>query len=341
MWVEPWTAYFLFEVTDDIAMEAVPGNAWEQDQVEFFMDGDDLEGSAELETFQWWDNAEIFGKFGASRFEGVFEGNGGNMSQFIEDLYSDGFGSYAVAVASETGDNGNYIVEYAVSLEPMFDNGTFDGTVTADVEQIVADSTVVKWTACVSDDDNFGDGTTGRSHTHCYYRAQPDSDWRDTEAFANLTFVGPYVPGGSNGDFDGNGSLDVTDLNALTAATQTGDVAFDLTGDGMVNGTDRTEWIVNLKNTWFGDSNLDGEFNSSDFVAVFTAGKFEQDVAATWDEGDWNGDGKFDSSDFVTAFTDGGFELGPRTGVAAVPEPSSIVLLASGVLAAFGVIRRR
>ena len=171
MWEEPWTVYFLFEVTDDIAMEESPSNAWERDQIEFFMDGDDLEGSDDLPTYQWWDNEEIYGKFGASRWEGVFEGNTGAMSQFIEDLYEDGFGATAVSMVTEAEDSDNYTVEYAVSLEPMFDYGTFDGTSTGDAGQIVANETVTKFAVCISDDDNFGDGTVGRSHTVCSYRA--------------------------------------------------------------------------------------------------------------------------------------------------------------------------
>ena len=83
-------------------------------------------------------------------------------------------------------------------------------------------------------------------------------------------------------------------------------------------------------NTYVGDSNLDGEFNSSDFVVVFTAGKYESGEAATYAEGDWNGDMLFNSSDFVAAFGQGGYERGPKP--AAVPEPSSmgsgLVLLA-------------
>ncbi|MCA9196246.1 MAG: PEP-CTERM sorting domain-containing protein [Planctomycetales bacterium] len=131
------------------------------------------------------------------------------------------------------------------------------------------------------------------------------------------------------GDFNGNGLLDVTDINQLGQASASGanDGAFDLTDDGLVNVADVTVWAKNLKNTWIGDANLDGEFSSTDFVAVFTSGKFEQAVDAVWSEGDWNGDGRFDTSDFVAAFTDGGFELGPRGAVSSVPEPSSTPLL--------------
>ena len=52
----------------------------------------------------------------------------------------------------------------------------------------------------------------------------------------------------------------------------------------------------------FGDSNHDGVFDSSDFVTVFVAAKYETGFAATFEEGDWNGDGFFDSLDFVDAF---------------------------------------
>ena len=88
----------------------------------------------------------------------------------------------------------------------------------------------------------------------------------------------------------------------------------------------------------YGDSNLDGEFNSSDLVEVFAAGEYEDGIAENsyWTTGDWNSDGDFDSSDLVVAFRDGRYEEGPA--VNAVPEPSSAVLLIIGLLA---LVRRR
>jgi hypothetical protein len=134
--------------------------------------------------------------------------------------------------------------------------------------------------------------------------------------------------GPAPGDFNFNGQLDVADLDALSAAVlaQTNDRAFDLNADGLVNSVDRRMWIVDLKRTYFGDSNLDGEFNSTDFVVVFQAGQYEDNLAgnSTWATGDWNGDREFTSADFIVAFQDGGFEGGPRRSIEAVPEPGGV-----------------
>ena len=85
-----------------------------------------------------------------------------------------------------------------------------------------------------------------------------------------------------------------------------------MNGDGGVSAEDHRSWVKDLKHTWFGDADLNNEFNSNDFVRVFQAGKYEQGwldrwgniqgETAGWSEGDWNGDGVFDSNDFVTAF---------------------------------------
>ena len=119
------------------------------------------------------------------------------------------------------------------------------------------------------------------------------------------------------------------------------DLAYDLTEDGVTDYQDRVSWVRDSKGTWIGDSNLDGVFTSSDFVLVFTAGKFETGDEASWSEGDWDGDKFFSSSDFVAAFIDGGFEAGERNAVSVVPEPSSILMIFVGMAWLYGRMRRR
>lgn len=82
-----------------------------------------------------------------------------------------------------------------------------------------------------------------------------------------------------------------------------------------------------------GDANRDGLFNSSDLVAVFVAGEYEDALAinSTWETGDWTADGEFNTRDLVVAFQAGTYEQ-PAAAVA-IPEPSSAVLLLLGILA--------
>jgi hypothetical protein len=150
------------------------------------------------------------------------------------------------------------------------------------------------------------------------------------DGLLNLASV-DYEPISVAGDFNGDGLLTATDIDALTAEIKAGtnSASFDLNADALVNTVDHRVWIKDLKFTWFGDANLDGQFSSTDFVQVFQVGEYEDATAmnSTWAEGDWNGDQDFSSSDFVTAFQDGGFEKGPRARAVAVPEPNSVWLL--------------
>ena len=139
---------------------------------------------------------------------------------------------------------------------------------------------------------------------------------------------------GLPGDFDGNGMLDVLDVNALNDQISNGvaDATFDLNSDGAVDESDLQIWVKDLKNTWIGDADLDGEFRTTDLVSVFQTGKFEKDVSAGWEDGDWNGDGRFGTADFITAFQDGGFEKGPRVAVKSVPEPGTFLMVSFSLL---------
>ena len=63
-----------------------------------------------------------------------------------------------------------------------------------------------------------------------------------------------------------------------------------------------------------GDSNGDGVFDSSDLVAVFAVGEYEDGIPgnSTFEEGDWDGDGDFTTADLVLAFQDGSYVNGAR-----------------------------
>ena len=136
------------------------------------------------------------------------------------------------------------------------------------------------------------------------------------------------------GDFSGNEVLDVSDINLLSVAIRANgnEARFDLDEDTLVSSADLDTWVRDLRQTYFGDANLDGIFASSDLVNVFTAGEYEDDVAlnSTWATGDWNADGEFTSSDIVKAFEDGGYEVGPR--IAVVPEPSALLPTVLGIV---------
>jgi hypothetical protein len=138
----------------------------------------------------------------------------------------------------------------------------------------------------------------------------------------------------SRGDFDQNGQTDITDARGWASGATPAAINGALS---TVSASLRQTLVRDILRTWFGDANLDGQFNSSDLVQTFQAGKYEVDTDADWSQGDWNGDRRFGSSDLVVAFQDGGYEQGPRPVEAAtVPEPAgaSFVLVAIGLVGA-------
>ncbi|MEM8681612.1 MAG: PEP-CTERM sorting domain-containing protein, partial [Planctomycetota bacterium] len=132
------------------------------------------------------------------------------------------------------------------------------------------------------------------------------------------------------------------DINALVAAIAAGGnpAAFDLDGNGLVDGDDITAWLgaageANLgPGLEFlpGDATLDGTVDGQDFLA-WNDHKFTAD--AGWCGGDFNGDGTTDGGDFLLwnkhKFT--------SSDQFAVPEPTGPLLVVMGLLAF--VSRRR
>ena len=140
------------------------------------------------------------------------------------------------------------------------------------------------------------------------------------------------------GDFNHDGQIDVADIDLLTIAVRDGTYAalYDLNQDASVDQADRVIWVEQIAGTYFGDADLDGQFDSTDFVLVMQGGLYEDDVPgnATWTTGDWDGNAEFDTGDFILAMQSGGYEQGPRAAaVAAVPEPHCLPLAAIAGLA--------
>ena len=107
----------------------------------------------------------------------------------------------------------------------------------------------------------------------------------------------------ANDDLNRDGLLDQADLALMCAAVQTHDANFDRNGDQQTDQSDLLVYLQAAFNTSLGDANLDGRFDSSDLVAVFAAGHYDNDEPADWASGDWNCDGRFDSADLVAALT--------------------------------------
>ena len=99
------------------------------------------------------------------------------------------------------------------------------------------------------------------------------------ETIAGNQFVTvPYTPPLASCDFDGSGSCDGDDIDALVPNIAMGPAdpaTYDLTNDGMVNLADRDAWLAqagaeNLPSQsayLLGDANLDGTVDGQDFIS--------------------------------------------------------------------------
>ena len=71
-------------------------------------------------------------------------------------------------------------------------------------------------------------------------------------------------------DFEnGNGSIVVDLTEDVTEVVGSDGVHGDLDNDGDIDFDDRKIWVYDVQQTYFGDSTLDGEFDTRDLVAVF------------------------------------------------------------------------
>ncbi len=152
-------------------------------------------------------------------------------------------------------------------------------------------------------------------------------------------------------DFNGDGTVDVEDLNDLLKLGPLAEgfrvepgapFVYDLNRDGWVNMGDVSVWlndaaaINHLPSAYpVGDGNLDGLVDIDDFK-LWNSAKFSASLA--WDDGDYNCDGWIDVSDFNVWNS---YRSGTPGSTYGVPEPMSNVILAWATLGAFAMARVR
>ena len=163
---------------------------------------------------------------------------------------------------------------------------------------------------------SFGvDGENGDLLTGTYYLAISgfDTVYEETDFGASSTSDdnGSLVvnfdltlPSLVDGDFNDDGLYNCSDMDALTSniIVGSGDLAFDLDGNGQLDMGDVTAWRIeagaanNASGGAYlpGDANLDGVVDASDFN-VWNANKFG---SGTWCTADFTLDGVVDASDF-------------------------------------------
>lgn len=134
------------------------------------------------------------------------------------------------------------------------------------------------------------------------------------------------------GDFNGDLSYTVEDLDALVAEIVSGstNLLFDVDADGRVDRDDRDLWLeiageANLGpglEYLLGDANLDGVVDGVDFVA-WNSHKFA--AMPAWSAGDFDVDGTVDGTDFLLWNL---FKFSSSVSLDAVPEPGMTSLSA-------------
>ena len=135
-----------------------------------------------------------------------------------------------------------------------------------------------------------------------------------------------------------NGTTGITS-SAAAAAGGTRAVGYVVAGDGSAR----------MSFSAPGDTNINGQVDVFDLVAVNSGGKYGTGTAAVWSEGDFNYDGVTNVFDLVSTNSAGAYGQGdyfpaaPTAvgSVAAVPEPATFLSLAVAGLAAGLVVSRR
>ncbi len=178
------------------------------------------------------------------------------------------------------------------------------------------------------------------------------------------TMTNQVAQGYANGTWQGSGGItsstaaaNSTHLTALGVIKNDNGYGTPLYGSGgtiatTFGGAAPVDGDILVKYTYYGDANLDGVVDGSDYSIIDNSYAMEQTGSGAitgWGNGDFNYDGVVDGSDYTlidNAFNSQGVAMtasiasavAPGGGTSAVPEPTSIFLLSAG---AAGVLGRR
>ncbi len=144
----------------------------------------------------------------------------------------------------------------------------------------------------------------------------------------------------------GRGDGSWTGTSGITSSVAASDVAVSI--PRAVGWLDNGDGSVTAAFAAPGDTNLDWQVDVLDASNFLSFGKFDSGLPATWLEGDFNYDGVVDVLDAADFFGTGLYDTGNYNtpsgaagAVAAVPEPSSVPVVACGLITAIGWHLRR
>lgn len=142
----------------------------------------------------------------------------------------------------------------------------------------------------------------------------------------DLEAVG-LIHAAARGDIDRNGLIDTGDIDSLAAAISAGasDLKYDYNDDMSVSLGDLDDLLAEQFGSLLGDLDFDGVVGPAD-LDLLLAGYGD---SGRYVDGDLTGDGKVDFADWVRLSHRYGQQLGnPEI----IPEPSSLLLLAAGLI---------
>ena len=171
-------------------------------------------------------------------------------------------------------------------------------------------------------------------------------------AYSNGTWTGP----GITSTAAASDSTHLTALGVIYNSVDGSATGAQLYGSGtavgLFDGINPASTDVLVKYTYYGDTNLDGKVDGTDYSRIDYAYQYDKINGSTaltgWANGDFNYDGVINGSDYTlidNAFNQQGAsqaaQVAAVVGSSAVPEPATLSIVAAGAMSLLGRRRRR